>query len=72
MILWVIHVDISKMKNLRYLYLQSCTKLKEIKMSKKNNKKLKKIEIYGCGKFKKSSLNKSQIPKKTKVKVLTW
>ena len=41
-------------------------------MSKKNNKKLKKIEIYGCGKFKKSSLNKSQIPKKTKVKVLTW
>ena len=41
-------------------------------MSKKNNKKLKKIEIYGCGKFKKSSLNKSQIPKKPKVKVLTW
>ena len=65
-------LDISKMKNLRYLYLQSCTKLKEIKMSKKNNKKLKKIEIYGCGKFKKSSLDKTQISKKTKVRVLTW
>ena len=44
----------------------------EMQEIQKIMKNIQKIEIYGCGKFKKSNLNKSQIPKKTKVKVLTW
>ena len=60
--------EITKMKNYGIIAAMQ-EEMQEIQKIMKN---IQKIEIYGCGKFKKSNLNKSQIPKKTKVKVLTW